>query len=446
MAVPASLQRLFEETITISNSFNELANCDKTKHRSGAVIEDLFGLDSEKFKKTSLYAVMGDDGARGKIELKDTSQLEEKVPFYNVTNKANVTHGEDKQLINCWDSSTVIHWPGVSDHPLFYQQVHKLFELVNNSSIGGKILVNPLWNLVPDSMSDYLYDKKGMIFTVHPLGGCPMGNDGISGVVNHLGQVFDLTGSKPLNERSEIENKHLTTYESLVVLDGSIIPRAICTNPALTIASISLRAIKQLKGKWKFYYPDNPKKKCSDTHRTETPYEFSNDSDIAEQITPTEILVLERMEETLKLKIDGEKKDYYVRLTTKFKPKNINKLIYNNEQDRVLEIDEGFDKNGHPFSKFQIFNSAVYKESKQKTSREKSEEFLCKGLIYEAPISGQLSLFTRKKTNKHFRIAKSLYAWLLNRGLRDTWQFLFPKKYEKRHFTRRSKKQLKNIK
>ena len=73
----------------------------------------------------------------------------------------------------------------------------------------------------------------------HPLGGCPMGDDATGGVVDDCGRVFDASGSG--NSRY---------HDGLVVLDGSMVPASLGINPALTIASLALRAIAVLREDW----------------------------------------------------------------------------------------------------------------------------------------------------------------------------------------------------
>lgn len=57
------------------------------------------------------------------------------------------------------------------------------------------------------------------VISVHPLGGCPMGDNANQGVVSPLGEVYG--------------------YKGLHVIDGSILPTSTGTNPSLTIAAIA---------------------------------------------------------------------------------------------------------------------------------------------------------------------------------------------------------------
>jgi cholesterol oxidase len=66
----------------------------------------------------------------------------------------------------------------------------------------------------------------GKYVTVHPLGGCPMSDDPVAGVVDDAGKVHG--------------------YGGLYVLDGSIVPTAIGVNPSKTIAALAERGVEKL--------------------------------------------------------------------------------------------------------------------------------------------------------------------------------------------------------
>ena len=59
------------------------------------------------------------------------------------------------------------------------------------------------------------------MISVHPLGGCAMGDSPESSVVNHAGEVFGCPG--------------------LFVCDGAMIPKPIGLNPSMTIAALAER-------------------------------------------------------------------------------------------------------------------------------------------------------------------------------------------------------------
>jgi cholesterol oxidase len=81
------------------------------------------------------------------------------------------------------------------------------------SVLRGKFVDNPSWSL-------------RRVVTVHPLGGCPMGNDASEGVVDSYGRVFG--------------------YDDLVIADGSVMPGPVGPNPSNTIAALAHRAADKL--------------------------------------------------------------------------------------------------------------------------------------------------------------------------------------------------------
>jgi len=74
-----------------------------------------------------------------------------------------------------------------------------------STGLGATFVESPLWRYLHRSI------------TVHPLGGCPMGRDASTGVVDRYGQAFGQDG--------------------LFVVDGAAMPGAVGPNPSLTIAA-----------------------------------------------------------------------------------------------------------------------------------------------------------------------------------------------------------------
>ncbi|MFN2606634.1 MAG: alpha/beta fold hydrolase [Acidimicrobiales bacterium] len=114
------------------------------------------------------------------------------------------------------DDRLRVRWPGVGKTPLF-QEISDTLEAATRP-LGGTYLRDPLWSK----------DIGDRLVTVHPLGGCPMGEDASQGVVNHKGQVYSGT------EGTEV-------HEGLYVSDGSVIPRPLGVNPLLTISALAER-------------------------------------------------------------------------------------------------------------------------------------------------------------------------------------------------------------
>lgn len=114
-----------------------------------------------------------------------------------------------------------IHWPGAIQEPVYAHIAAALRKAV--SATGGTFVPNPVGNRF----------LGGNLFTVHPLGGCAMGRDRASGVVDHKCRVFDGDPKATGN----------AVHEGLYVCDGSVIPRPLGVHPLLTITAVAERAM-----------------------------------------------------------------------------------------------------------------------------------------------------------------------------------------------------------
>ena len=154
------------------------------------------------------YLIMSHDNGRGRMLLDDQDQLR-------------------------------IDWPGVGEQPNVVLGNERLQQCTK--ALGGIWVENPIWTQL----------LKHSIVSVHPLGGCVMGEDAGQGVVNHKGQVFcGVSGSD--------------VYPGLYVADGAVIPTSLAVNPLLTISAVSERNMRLLaedRG-WKIDYrlPSAPSK------------------------------------------------------------------------------------------------------------------------------------------------------------------------------------------
>ncbi|MEZ5343596.1 MAG: GMC oxidoreductase [Acidimicrobiales bacterium] len=93
------------------------------------------------------------------------------------------------------------------------------------------------------------------LITVHPLGGCVMADDAATGVVNDRGEVF--SGQAGVS----------ATHRGLHVLDGSIVPRPVDTNPSLTISALAERAVELIchDRSWPLTFEPAPALRSPDT-------------------------------------------------------------------------------------------------------------------------------------------------------------------------------------
>lgn len=129
-----------------------------------------------------------------------------------------------------------IEWLDHDNPRIAYQQAFD--ELLVNAAVaggfqGGDYLANPGWRPFPPDFNAVSGEPPRKTVTVHPLGGCPMADQGATGVVDWKGAVFSGEGAR--------------VHEGLYVMDGAMVPSALGVNPFVTIAALSLLAARQLR-------------------------------------------------------------------------------------------------------------------------------------------------------------------------------------------------------
>lgn len=129
-----------------------------------------------------------------------------------------MTHDSHRGRLVLENDRLKVIWPGAGREDIIRKVQGRIREATEG--IGGTYLGNPLCTRA------FGHD----LITVHPLGGCRMGEDAERGVVNHKGQVF--TGT----EGTEV-------HEGLYIADGSVIPTSLGANPLLTICATAERAM-----------------------------------------------------------------------------------------------------------------------------------------------------------------------------------------------------------
>ncbi|HEX7532072.1 MAG TPA: GMC oxidoreductase, partial [Methyloceanibacter sp.] len=131
------------------------------------------------------------------------------------------SHDDAKGRIRLDNGSAKIEWPGAGTEPVYARVDQALTKAAE--AVGARYIKSP-----------FATTSMGVKpATAHPLGGCGMGEDAGSGVVNHKCQVFDGRGET-------------SVHAGLYVCDGSVIPRSIGVNPLLTITALAERAMVHL--------------------------------------------------------------------------------------------------------------------------------------------------------------------------------------------------------
>lgn len=197
-AVPGAIARLAEEVLATTYTLGQL---EQTGYRIPRVASEqgLDPLSSGAMRTHSqVLLTMGHDDSAGRLV-----RLAER-------------------------DTTVPWWPGDPAELGTYRRQAEIFEGV--ASTGAVHLHAPTWQLLPPDAERAMSGPKPArtVLTVHPLGGCPMGDSFDSGVVDHIGRVWRSPRS---------------TWPGLRVLDGSIVPTSLGANPLLTITALAERAI-----------------------------------------------------------------------------------------------------------------------------------------------------------------------------------------------------------
>jgi len=410
MAVPAPASHFFSELYGTVNSIQTLWSSDKTAHQHDSNFDDHAALSKKALQHTSVYAVMGNDGAKGKLSFKS----------------------EDYKY---HEGTLQVDWPMLKEHELFEHQIDRLTKLSNSreSKLGGEVLSNPVWQLLkPENMS-MMKAGHGAPMTVHPLGGCPMGESESDGATNHLGQPF-----KPNNSHSSRD-----VYKGLVVLDGAIIPEAVGINPALTISAIAFRAIDELvqQGHFTEINANKSLEPATEKVLNKVPIvrsfeELENLANI--QAKETQVQITERLVGFSKLENDaGQVVDAVIELTLWSKSLSVTQLNKYNSEEHCsavkLEVDsELVDQVTHqPLSKLRLYLRSDWENLKNGKIRvDKHEIALDQAAKFIGQIDGHLIAFARAESYPLSRIIESGWGWILNRGLRDLYQIFRPRQWE----------------
>ena len=198
--VPGALRATAHEIVTTAAMLQQLS-APRLRHNGPG--EDPLALNEKALSHTQVYLAMGHDDADGTMAL------------------------EGGRL--------VVTQPATSQARAAKRQ-KAIIELA--AAVTGAVpLPNPIAEPLPEALTAVLSGPplQGQRLVVHPLGGCPMGDDCSAGVVDQYGAVYDARSPR-------------TVHDSLYVWDGSIVPMSLGANPFLTITALAERAADQVIG------------------------------------------------------------------------------------------------------------------------------------------------------------------------------------------------------
>lgn len=414
MAVPGPMRRLAEELIVTADTLHSLGQTDRSTHTRDD--PDPLAVNPAKMRRTSVFAVMGDDGADGALRLADQ---------------------EPERVI---DGAVSVVWPALRRLDLFEQQTAHVKRLFEHARLGGRLLPNPLWQLVPPDMEAFVRDQRGPLLTVHPLGGCAMGASVHTGVVNEYGAVFDAAAAATN-----------AVHEGLYVLDGAIVPSALSTNPALTITALALRAAEHWRSAWSWNQvvpgyvvggsiaPEERRVYANPVADAQgvVPTRAATLADVAAAIAargrrkPTEAQFTERLSGPVHLQTPPGTQACQVELTLTYAPLPLSQLFTTNGAGRLsgatLVIPPG-SRPGEvpaPCGRLRVFDVKAWRNIQaENLDFDAREARLEQAALCSLGLSGSLTVMRRAPSRGDWRILRALWAWGRNRGVRDVAQYI----------------------
>lgn len=379
LAVPGPMRQAFAELFTTAQVLHALPDTDLKPHRADD--RDGCAVDDAVIGRSLPVAMIGHDDASGRLELL-TAQTGAS-PLGPGVNNDSGSWAEG-------DGALRIVWPGLKDDPRWTDQHTRLTTLLDRSEQGGRLLPNPVWQLLPATLQASLKVPHGPLFTVHPLGGCAMGDDWTHGVVDDLGRVF-----APPAPAGQASSAH---HSGLVVLDGSIMPSSLGVNPALTIAALAHRAAQGLRQAWAL---GDPRPNLADAGPRPV-FRAVAPGQPAAPAQTTRIELMERLRGTTRL-VGGSQA--WVELTLYSQATELRSLMQP-APDRTLLLDARR-------SRLRVFVG----EPTPWSDEPKPEQ-----VLLSTRLSGSLTIFQREPAGqllRTWRTAGAGLAWLVNRGVRD---------------------------
>ena len=394
-SVPGAMRRLFEEIVTTGHAVHQLPQADLLPHGAAAdPSTDPAAVDGEAMGRTLLVGLIGHDDANGVLTLPRSG------PAALGTLRIHWPQARDSRTL---DTASAVVQRRVNH--LRSLQEEEADTQGKTPPDGPHWVPNPMWRLLPEALSSLADQPRGPVLTVHPLGGCPIGQSSRQGVVDALGRVFD--GRDPQGQG---------LHTGLVVLDGSIVPESLGANPSLTIAALALRASETLCEQWGWERPQR--------QATEVPSPGAQPRPMgkprpplpgAAPAVPTRVAVIERLTGPVWLDLKdrpGGARPWVVEWTLAYQPERLDTLTA--PLNRCLTVDEG-----SPHSRLRLYDAQTW-EARGLAGQ--PDEWRHRHTVLEAQLSGTLRFLHREDSFALLRVVRGLWAWASHRGGRDLYQ------------------------
>jgi cholesterol oxidase len=393
-SVPGPMKRLFDEIVTTAGTIAAIPDGDCFAHTSNQ--PDPLAVDPQAMSHTLLVGVIGHDAACGSLRL---------------ANPMRPIGGVPQMGALCID------WPTARDGEqleLAHEAVRGMVERGAPSSRRPRLLANPAWQLLPPGLADLVSQPRGPVITVHPLGGCvltALADGAATGVVDTYGAVFRFGGDR----------QDLDWQNTLLVLDGSIVPQSLGVNPALTITALALRAMAHWCSAWGISDATPPHQVAAQTDKGKAlkeplaaPPAPCQPTTLTSPTPPvprkTEVEVVERLWGRVSLNINRATQFCVVELTLAYKPTAVQTLMAKDRLPMVVDPQH---------SRLRLYQAQDWDTRHLRAASDAERHPF---IQFEAPLEGTLRFLHRAETSALPRIVRSGIAWVFNRGVRDIWQ------------------------
>jgi cholesterol oxidase len=412
-SIPGPLKRLFSELATTADALHQVALSESSTHGGEAHNAlDPLAVNDDVIERSLLVGLIGHDEANGVLHW---SGPREAAP------------GVQQQ------GTLQIRWPDARNGQALeraherLQALHDAMPLARDANghtlpatEQSRVLDNPLWKLLPKTLELLVSQPRGPVLTVHPLGGCSIGANAQEGVVNQWGQVWNAADNTAAG----------SVHEGLMVMDGSVFGQSLGVNPSLTITAFSLRAADQFAQCWiGAPVPEPLGNTAHDVTTLGTPrqhIEHWHAPTSNPHPNGTEIEIVERLTGSVCLDVgDRQPTPMVVELTLAYEAVPLKALMTQLNRNLTVRQQGGELTFGDIDKPFEGSRLRIYKQADwdSKDLRVQSEETRSQYAVFVAELQGSLRLLHREPSGKWQRRARGLWAWLRNRGVRDTFGY-----------------------